>query len=55
MAIGNDQELTKVVAQASKLVQRTQDHCGCVGRDCSKISAPLCPEVLIGFGISCFM
>jgi len=40
MAIGNDLELAKAVAQASGLVQQIQDYCGRAGRDGSKISFP---------------
>lgn len=40
MAIKNDQELVKVVAQASDLVQDIQDYCGRTLREESKIKFP---------------
>ena len=40
MAIGNEQELAKAVAQASRLVQDIQDYCGRKLREESKINFP---------------
>jgi hypothetical protein len=40
MAISNDQELAKAVAQASNLVQEIQDYCGRGLREESKINFP---------------
>lgn len=40
MAISNDQELVKAVAQASNLVQEIQDYCGRKLREESKIKFP---------------
>jgi hypothetical protein len=40
MAIANDQELAKAVAQASRLIQDIQDYCGRALRDDSKVNFP---------------